>query len=185
VPEPYIVELRDGPPVDRSVKIADVTNRSKVVTAIELLSPGNKASGRLNDDYQQKIDDYARAGVNVVEIDLLRSSRARLTVSNLDLPSAGRTPYLICIQRAAFPGRWEAYPIGLREPIPPVNVPLREKDADVVLQLQPLIERVYDGRHDDIDYSVPADPPLKGDDAKWAAELIRKAVGRRTRRRNS
>jgi hypothetical protein len=184
IPEPYVIEFRDGPPVDRFVKIIDTTDGDRVVTAIELLSPGNKASGRLNDDYLRKLDDYVRGDVSVVEIDLIRSSRARLTVTDLDLPPERRAPYMICVQKAWLPGRWEAYPIGLRSAIPPVRIPLRKNDGEVALKLQPLIDKVYSGRGGDIDYSAPLIPPLKGDDAKWAAELIRKATGK-TRRRKS
>ena len=38
---------------------------------IEILSPWNKGAGRLNKDYRKKLEDYARAEVSVVEIDLL------------------------------------------------------------------------------------------------------------------
>jgi hypothetical protein len=75
--------------------------------------------------------------------------------------------------------RWEAYSVSLRAPIPSIPIPLRKTDKDVILQLQPLIERVYiAGGHDDIDYSKPPDPPLNPDDAAWADDLLRKA-GRR------
>jgi hypothetical protein len=51
---------------------------------------------------------------------------------------------------------------------------LRPDDPDVVLQLQPLIERVYvSGGHDDIDYSKPPVPPLGGEDAAWAEQLLK------------
>jgi hypothetical protein len=71
-----------------------VTSRNRVVTAIEVLSPWNKRAGRLNKDYRRKLDDYARAEVSVVEIDLLRSSRSRLQVGPDDVPAERATPYL-------------------------------------------------------------------------------------------
>lgn len=74
------------------------------------------------------------------------------------------------------PDRWYVYPIALRAPLPRIPIPLRPSDADIGLELQPLIERVYTaGGHDDIDYSRPANPPLEGDDAAWADELLKKA----------
>ena len=177
--EPILVEVAMRPPFERFVQIINVSNGNRVVTVIEILSPWNKRSGRRNDEYRQKIDDYADAGVNVVEIDLLRSSRGRLCVGQEDLPVERRTPYLVCVRRAQRADRWEVYPVPLREPLPRIPVPLREKDADVSLDLQPLIERVYvAGGHDDINYAVEPDPPLQADDARWADELL-KSAGRR------
>jgi hypothetical protein len=172
--EPYVVEFESGPQIERWVQIIDVTNGNRVITAIEILSPWNKRAGRLNAEYRRKLDSYGRGGVSVVEIDLLRSSRSRLSVVESDLPLERRTPYFACVRRAWLPRRWEVYSIGFRTPIPPVRVPLRQSDADVVLQLQPLIERVYAaGGHDDIDYSKPPEPPLTGEDAAWADQLLR------------
>lgn len=178
--EPVLVDLPSRPPFERFVQIVDVSSGHRVVTVIEVLSPWNKRGGRLNEDYRRKIEDYADAEVNVVEIDLLRSSRSRLGIGQEDLPIQRRTPYLVCVRRASRLNRWEVYPLPLREPLPRVPVPLRAKtDADVPLDLQPLIERAYiAGGHDDIDYAVDADPPLEGDDARWADELL-KSAGRR------
>jgi hypothetical protein len=73
--------------------------------------------------------------------------------------------------------RWSfSYPIRLRERLPVIPIPLRPGEADVMLDLQPLINRVYvAGGHDDIDYSKPPRPPLDPGDADWAAEVIRNA----------
>ena len=177
-PEPVHIKLSE-PVFDRFLQIIDVTNNNRVVTAIEVLSPWNKMKGRLNDAYRRELDDYIRASVNVVEIDLLRSSRGYLLVTNADLPARVARPYLITVHRTWDPGTWALYGFGLREPIPPIHVPLRPTDQPVVLHLQPLIERVYvGGGHDDIDYSKPPVPPLEGEDAAWADELLRGA-GRR------
>ena len=174
VPEPYVIDFHDGPQIDRFVQIIDLTNRSQVVTAIEVLSPWNKAPGRLSEEYRRKIIDYARASVSVVEIDLLRSPRTRLRVTHTELPPERRTPYLVAVSRGWNPARWEAYSIGLRGPLPPIRVPLRRDDPDVVLQLQPLIERVYvSGGHDDIDYSKPPVPSLSVEDAAWAEQFLK------------
>lgn len=64
----------DQPQIERSVIIMDATNGNKVVTAIEVLSPWNKAPGKLNEVYRRKLDHYLAAGVSVVEIDLLRGT---------------------------------------------------------------------------------------------------------------
>jgi hypothetical protein len=96
--EPVVVELREQPLFDRFVQIIDRSSGGRVVTAIEVLSPGNKKSGRLHDDYRGKLADYAAGNVNVVEIDLLRGTRAGWRCSTR---MCGRTatPYLACVRR--------------------------------------------------------------------------------------
>ncbi len=177
--EPVLVEIHPVPEVDRFVQIVDVAHGNRVITSARVLSPGNKMAGRLNEDYRKKLEDYARAEVNVVEIDLLRRSRVRLELGQQDLPASRRAPYLTCVRRALHPHRWEVYPMPLRRPLPGIPIPLRRGEADVVVDLQPLIDRVYAaGGHDDIEYGEPPDPPLEGEDAGWADELLRRA-GRR------
>jgi hypothetical protein len=178
--EPILVEYHTGPVFDRFVQIIDRTAGNRVVTAIELLSPWNKGPGTLNKAYRKKLDDYARGGVTIVEIDLLRfPPRDRLPIAQVDLPPRRRTPYLTCVQRAGRQDMWEIYPMKLREPLPRIPIPLRQTDGDIGLDLQPLIDRAYvAGGHDDIDYSRPVDPPLDPEDAAWADELL-KAAGHR------
>jgi hypothetical protein len=54
-----------------------------------------------------------------------------------------------------------------------VNVPLRESDPDVSLDLQAVLNRVYaEGRFESINYTKPLDPPLSPADAEWVVSLI-------------
>jgi hypothetical protein len=177
--EPVLVDIHSDPEVDRFVQIVDVRSGNRVVSVIEILSPGNKEAGRLNESYRRKLEDYARGGVNVVEIDLLRGPRNRLEIGQQDLPRDRRAPYLTCVRRAARPSRWEVHPMPLRHALPQIPVPLRENESDVMLDLQVLLERIYAaGGHDDIDYRAAPDPPLDTADAAWADDLLR-AAGRR------
>jgi hypothetical protein len=176
VPEPFTIRFFDDPQVDRYIQIVDVSDGNRIVTAIEVLSPWNKNPGRLNEEYRRKLKDYAASGVNVVEIDLLRSPRGRLPVTEMDIPLERRTAYYVVIRPAVVPEEWKVYSIGLRSPIPPVKVPLRRNDVPVLLALQPLIERVYiAGGHENIKYSKPPTPPLSEDDEAWADTLLRSA----------
>jgi hypothetical protein len=179
VAESVEITFHNAPVIDRFVRIIDTTNGNRVVAVIEVLSPWNKAAGRLNEDYIRKLNDYARGGVSVVEIDLLRTPRTHLPVTEADLPEGRHPPYLICVGKGWQPEKCTAYLIGLRSPLPAIPIPLRQTDADVLFYLQPLIERVYiAGGHDDIDYGQPPVPPLAGGDSAWADDLLRKA-GRR------
>jgi hypothetical protein len=69
----------------------------------------------------------------------------------------------------------------IRTALSTLPIPLRGKEPDALLDLQPLIERVYTaGGHDDIDYNQPlVDPPLPAEDKAWMDQLLR-AAGRRS-----
>ena len=172
VAEPILVEFHRGPIVVRNIEIVDTRNGDRVVTAIEVLSPWNKLAGRLNREYRRKLKAYEDGGANWVEIDLLRSSRNRLDLTWEDLPAERRGAYLVAVYDQNE-GKLLAYPMGLRERLPVVPIPLRKTDVPVALDLQQVMDRLYDdGPFESLDYSRPCDPPLPPADAEWAAELI-------------
>lgn len=174
--EPIIVDVDVEPWYERWVKIIDSSDGGRLVTAIEILSPWNKRAGTLNRKYRRKVERYQESGANVVEVDLIRGSRQRLAVPAECLPKSRRTAYYTAVSRAGITDRWEVYPMSLRAALPSVPIPLRAGDADVWLDLQPLVSRVYlAGAYDSLDYSRPADPPLTGDDDAWADALLRAA----------
>ena len=177
--EPLRIHFSSEPVTSRWVQVIDTRDGDRVVTAIEVLSPSNKRVGQLNRLYRRKLQEYAKGGVSVVEIDLLRSSRRNLDVREEDLPENRRTPYFVAVRRAGEGDEWVIYPIPLDSRLPSIPVPLRRGEADVTMDLQPLIERAYlEGGYDDTDYSKPTEPPLSGDDAAWADGLL-KAAGKR------
>lgn len=93
------------------------------------------------------------------------------------LPAFHRTLYEIWVRRACKSIGYEFYRASLRERLPIIAIPLRETDADVPLDLQALVDESYEnGDYDgDIDCQIDPDPPLTGDDARWADALLRKA----------
>ena len=179
---PIAIRHITSPKRRRWVEILDTTDSNRVVTAIEILSPGNKASGKLNESYRKKLNQYLNAGTNVVEIDLLRSSRKRLAVPQNEIPEHRQAAYYVALCRAKDSDLWLVYPMALRSPLPTVPVPCRQTDSDVTLELQPIIDRIYlEGGHDDLNYSEPPEPPLAAEDAEWAAGLVA-SRGRTTQR---
>ena len=163
------------PVTDRYLDIVDRDSGGRVVTSIELLSPSNKVPGTGRELYCRKQDECRAAEVNLVEIDLIRGgrpttvfatsgrivedARAAYHVSALDFSNAGRALY---------------FPMPLREPLPKLPIPLREKDQPAVLDLQAVIDAAYErGCYwRDIDYARPPVPPLPKADAEWAAGRI-------------
>lgn len=144
----------------RRVEIIDLRGGGRVVTVIELLSPTNKNGGRKA--YRTKSHLLREAGVNLVEVDLVRGGVHVLAVPFSTIPEARRTPYAVCVSPAAKYGVFHVWHIGLLDRLPAIPIPLREEDAPVIVELQPLLDAAFhDGRYDQlIDYDKPLDPPL-------------------------
>lgn len=181
--EPLLVYL-DEPTTETFIEVRDRQAGNRVVTVIEVLSLSNKLPGEGRDKYLEKCQELRNAQVSLVEVDLLRAGRRLLPVPLGRLPETHRTPYQIWARRGWQSITVEVYAVPLRERLPVIKVPLREKDADVPLDLQALIEQVYqNGGYDDIDYREEPDPPLDPADARWADALLRKKRLRPARRR--
>lgn len=173
VAEPLIISVPDEPETERFIEIRDTSSGGRVVTVVEILSPSNKRRGAGRDKYVRKREELHQAGVNTVEIDLLRTGPSVFDVPDSALPEGRRATYQACVWRAASPGAYEVYPMPLREPLSAIAVPLREYDEDAAIDLQALIDQCYDrGGYDIMDYAVEPSPPLNDDDARWAAELL-------------
>jgi hypothetical protein len=114
-----------------------------------------------------------------VEIDLIREGSFVLAVSQHRLPARCRTPYLICVRRAMDPTVAAVYSVPLEQPLPNIRIPLRPTDADVVLQLQPILDACYrDGRYHRMNYRADPTPQFSEPDSRWLDELLR-ATGAR------
>jgi hypothetical protein len=172
--EPILIHLDIEPVTESYLEIVDVKSGHRVVTAIEVLSPTNKrpTEGKRLDI--KKREDLKLAGVNTVEIDLLRGGERILGVPQELVPPAYRTAYQVCIWRAAQPDTFAVYPVPLRERLPVISIPLRPEDRELPLALQAILDQCYrNGGYDDIDYHNEPDPPMSADDASWANVLLR------------
>lgn len=170
--QPLVLHLTEVTP--RWIEIREATG--KLVTVIEVLSPVNKSRDGL-EEYRAKQRDYLASGINLVEIDLLRGGQHALAFPHSMLTgAAAQCPYFICVSRATRRGTRYVYPCPLRQRLPAIQIPLRPHDPDVVLDLQPLIDRCYEkGRHWQENFAAPLDPPLSAEDAAWVAERLRAA----------
>jgi len=178
VARPITVRLDHDPEPQAFIEITEVDS-GKLITAIEFLSASNKKSGPGRKLYKKKQKELHNAGVNLVEIDLLRAGRQAFVLARSEFPEEADAQYFATIIRGRSPRILELYPISLREPLPSFRIPLRTADPDIALRLQPLIEQAYrNGRYDDTNYRRACVPPLERADAAWADELL-KAAGRR------
>ncbi len=150
-----------------TVEIRDASNH-QLVTCIEILSPVNKRSSGLS-AYRQRRQRLYAAGVHLLELDLLR--RGTRAVSHPRLPASA---YLALLTRSRT-SRASAWPIGLRDALPILPVPLREPDPDVALDLATALHASYDEARYDLSIDYQQDPPppaLSADDAAWLRSLL-------------
>jgi len=156
------------------VEIRDRRNR-EVVTVIKLLSTSNKKPGDVRDQYLNKRRQTLLSGTNLVEIDLLRGG-PRLPLGDDKPPPA--CDYYAFIYRTHQQPKARLVRIGLRERLPTIPVPLRPEDGDARIDLQAIVNRVYDtGTYEAEIYGAPPDPPLSQEDAAWATAFLPQLPG--------
>jgi hypothetical protein len=181
VAEPIILAAETEPLTEPYLEIIDVGSGNKVVTILEVLSPTNKTPGAAMSAYRRKQHEVCHSDTSLVEIDLLRGGQHVLAVPLKVIPAEQRTSYMVCVRRSWGQGMAEVYPMPLAQPLPKIKVPLRQSDADVVLELQPLIEQCYrrGGYDGTIDYKKDPDMAFAEAEAAWADQVLRK-TGLRT-----
>ncbi len=168
--EPIRVFLEDE--TERWLEIRDTTGR--LITVIELLSPSNKLESDERDRYGRKCRAWIRGGVNLVEIDLVRKGTCVFLQAIRDVLEHQGATYGVAVFRVARSSEREVYPIRLRDRLPALRVPLRATDADVVVDLQPLIDQCHErGRYHLLNYRLELDPPLPPEEAVWVDQVLR------------
>lgn len=149
------------------VNVIEVSS-GHLVTAIEIVSPVNKHEpGRTA--YVRKLHALRRAGIHVLEIDLLR--RGRRSLSAAEIPA---TSYRMALMRSGTRSS-EIWTVGLRDPLPTLPVPLRGPDPDVSVNLGAALGAIYDRAAYDcsVDYTVDPPPPTLSDDERtWVRGRI-------------
>ena len=145
------------------------TETKKVVTVIEVLSPTNKRPGKGREMYEEKREKVFGSRTHLVEIDLLRSYQPMLVFGN-DIEAN----YRILVSRANQKPWADLYLFNLPDMIPAFPLPLRAGDAEPIVDLQALLNGIYDRAAYDfrIDYTAAPIPPLSETDAVWADALL-------------
>jgi hypothetical protein len=166
-PAPLLGRVALEVPVkSQSIEIQE-TETGRLVTAIEILSPVNKRPGHeAFNTYRRKRRDLLRTEVHLLEIDLLRSGHR----PPLATPLPDDAPYFIFLSRGQRRPTVEIWPLSLQKPIPVIPVPLLVPDPDVPLDLNQIIETIYDEAAYDLrlDYTQPPPKPdLNPEEAEW------------------
>jgi hypothetical protein len=142
----------------------------EVITVIELLSPKNKRQGEGRKAYQTKRLQILGSSTHLVEIDLLRAGESMPILDNNI-----KSDYQILVSRSQLRPRAELYPFNLSEAIPAFFLPLQKEDIEPLVDLQNVIQDLFDRAGLDlaIDYNSEPIPPIQETDLIWVNELLK------------
>jgi hypothetical protein len=167
--EPIRVFLAEE--TERWLEIREVSGR--LITVFELLSPSSKVESAERERYLRKRRGFISGGVNLAEIDLVRQGASLFPQPVRDVLERAGACCGICVFRAVRIAERELYPVRLRDRLPVIRVPLRPTDADLAVDLQPLVDQCHErGRYHLLDYQLDLDPPLPPEEAAWVAEVL-------------
>lgn len=159
---------------EQFIEILELQPERRLVTRIEVLSPSNKKRrSRGWKKYLRKRQALLRGEANLIEIDLLRGGD-RMPM----LDPWPDCPYTLLVAREERAPRCKVWPAHFDRPLPTIPVPLSRPTPDLTLDLQPLIERIYQrGRyHQDIDYTRPLTPPFTAEQTAWLQQQLRRST---------
>jgi hypothetical protein len=152
------------------VEIYEATPEQRLVTCVEVLSPSNKQPNTTGWDlYYRKRQSVLLGNVNLVEIDLLRGGQ-RMPM----LDPWPDSPYALLVARAKKYHHCKVWPAHFHLPLSAIPVPLAKPDLDLSLNLQPMIEAIYErSRYErSIDYNKPLTPPLDAAETAWLQQQL-------------
>ncbi|MBG1258497.1 DUF4058 family protein [Nostoc commune] len=146
------------------------TQSKEVVAVIEILSPKNKRSKEGRAAYESKRQKILASATNLVEIDLLKQGES--------MPIFGATAadYSILVSRSYNRPDADLYTFNLKNPIPVFPVPLREGESEPIVDLQRLLNQVYERARFDlaIDYTQPLKILRSPEEEAWMREILQR-----------
>ena len=153
---------------ERFLEVREV-GTGEVVTTLEVLSPSNKRSGKGRQVYEEKRLKILGSQTHLVEIDLIRGFRPLPWQGNVD-----PTTYRIIVSEADQRPMAALYGFHLADPVPTFPLPLQAEDPPVAVDLQRLIQELYDRASYDlaIDYRQDPTPALNAADTAWVHNLL-------------
>jgi hypothetical protein len=166
--QPVLVALPESETtIERYLEVREVAT-GEVVTVVEILSPKNKRTGEGRDQYLNKRQKVLGSQSHLVEIDLLRGGEA------LPMQDAGTSHYRVLVSRVEQRPIAELYPFNLRDRLPCFGLPLRSGDESVPIDLNVLMQMVYESAALDlaIDYGQQPTPGLSQDDFDWVQKMV-------------
>lgn len=147
----------------RRLEIRNSSNQ-EVVTVIEVLSPVNKRPGEGRQQYERKRERLLESDANLVEIDLLHKGEPMPVTEQ-----QGNSHYRILVSPVSQRPQALLYPFNLPQPLPRIEIPLREGDPLPILDFQQLLQEIYQrsGYKYSIDYSQSPQPGWPNSEQRW------------------
>lgn len=160
---PLMEEVREA-----YLEVKDAATKA-VITTLEILSPTNKR-GDGRQKYEAKRQRVLRSQTHLVEIDLLRDGEPLPVIEDLT-----QNHYRTLVSRSAVRPTADLYLFNLPDSIPRFSLPLQPDDREPLVDLQTLLNDVYDRSGYDyfIDYRLNPLPPMSKADMAWLDALLR------------
>lgn len=159
---------------DQQEPFLEIRQRSsgdKLVTLIELISPTNRTHPEGRRRYDMRRTEARIEGAHFVELDLVLQGH---TCLEADLSTLTESQYVCCVTRAVRPIKHELYGTLLTKRLPRIRLPMLPDERDLVLDVQALVNRVFDRCFDgQIDYQTDPSVPLSDEDRRWMDQLLR------------
>jgi uncharacterized protein DUF4058 len=157
------------------LEIWELDPQRRLVTCIEVLSPTNKRYGSIGwNEYERKRQLFFQGHANLVEIDLLRSGK-RLTM----VEPWPASPYYVMVVRKEHAPESRVWPAFSMQPLPRIPIPLIAPHADIILELQPLVDAIYHrSRYStDVQYELPVELALRTEESEHLQRMILERKG--------
>jgi len=169
--EPVLLEMLPLTLIEETLVWIEIIHREddELITSIELLSPTNKDT-RGREDFRAKRNALLRAGVHLVDLDLLLGGD-RFEFRE-PLPPAH---FYAFIARGQAKRMVEVHRWTLHDPLPTIPIPLRAPDKDATIDLQDVYQTTFDRAR--YPRRLEYGRPLVNVDAasqNWAAETAAK-----------
>jgi hypothetical protein len=153
------------------LEIRQKAGGDKLVTSIEMVSPANRIHPEGRRHYELHRQEVKSENAHTVELELILQGRS---VLDADLSSLSESQYVCVVTRATRPIKQEPYGAVLGKRLPRIRLPMLPDDRDLVLDVQALINRVYDRCFDgQIDYTKDPSVPLSDEDRRWLDLLLK------------
>ncbi len=154
-------------------ELIEIRQRSdgRLITLIEVVSPGNKTTAEGRHSYLCKRDECRSVRANLVEVDLVLQGQPMLEYSRDGLPE---WDYAVTVTRATQPEKHEIYTATLHKRLPRFRLPLASDDRDTVVDLQTAFTRAYDQANFGATVDYDRDPSVKMSDEKrqWLRDYL-------------
>jgi len=144
----------------------------KLITCLEVVSPGNKLTSAGGDAYREKRREARSQHANLVEIDLIMQG---VSLQDYSKDVLADCDYAVTVTRAAQAERFEIYKATLQKRLPRFRLPLASDDRDTVVDLQAAFTRAFDQGNFAAQIDYQRDPHIALTDLNrtWIDERLR------------